>query len=344
MKKIIYPVILFAVLAGCNSKESREIKSTSVSGVKITKQEVRLEKEVQYLDFSGTIEPSQTIPLSFRTTGTVEKVLVEEGDFVKEGQLLAVVDDTDAQTMYEISLSKYQQATDAYDRLKSVYDKGSLPEIKWIEMETNLAQAKSTLELSKNNLEKCKLFAPANGIIGNRNIEPGMSAINISGSPLEIVDIKTVNIKIPVPENEISKIKKGLAATITVSALGNKKYEGTITNVSQVADRFSRTYDAKILVTNTDFELKPGMVCDVRLHIQLDEFSVLVPYPSVSEDSDGNSFVYLVDATNKRAKKQIVKTGNFVGSDIEIISGLTEGQEVVCKGNNKLMDNSLITW
>jgi len=219
MKKIIYPMILFAMLAGCNSKESREIKSTSVSGVKVTKQKVRIEKEVQNLEFSGTIEPSQTIPLSFRTPGTIEKVLVEEGDFVKKGQLLAVVDDTDVQTMYEISLTKYQQAADAYDRLKSVYDKGSLPEIKWIEMETNLAQAKSSLELSKNNLGKCKLFSPANGIIGNRNIEPGMSAINITGTPLEIVDIKTVNIKIPVPENEISKIKKGLVANITVSAL-----------------------------------------------------------------------------------------------------------------------------
>jgi RND family efflux transporter MFP subunit len=299
---------------------------------------------VQNLEFSGTIEPSQTIPLSFRTPGTVEKVLVEEGDFVKKGQLLATIDETDARNLYEMSASKYEQAADAYERLKSVYDKGSLAEIKWVEMETNLQQAKSSLELSKNNLGKCKLFSPANGIIGIRNIEPGMSAINITGTPLEIVDIKTVNIKIPIPENEISKIKKGLVANITVSALGNKKYEGIITNVSQVADKFSRTYDAKILVTNTDYELKPGMVCDVKLNIQLDEFSVLVPYQSVSEDSDGNTFVYLIDATNKRAKKQIVKTGNFVGSDIEIISGLTEGQEVVCKGNNKLMDNSLITW
>ena len=68
---------------------------------------------ITQLEFSGIVEPSQTIPLTFRTSGTVEKVLVEEGDFVKKGQLLATIDETDARNMLEITQSKYQQALDA---------------------------------------------------------------------------------------------------------------------------------------------------------------------------------------------------------------------------------------
>ncbi len=344
MKRLFYPVLLFAIIMGCKTEKSHEVQTTSEKSIKITTQQVRTENESLQLEFSGTVEPSQTIPLTFRTSGTVEKVLVEEGDFVKKGQLLATVDETDARNMLEITQSKYQQALDAYNRLKSVYNKGSLPEIKWVEMETNLAQAKSSLELAKNNLEKCKLISPSAGVIGKRNIEPGMSSINLTGAPLEIVDLKTVHIKIPVPEKEVSKIKKGLNADILVSALENKQFVGKIINVSPVADKFSRTYDAKIEVNNPDFELKPGMVCDVNLHLQLDNSIVLVPYPSITRDENGNAFVFLVDKVNKKAVKQVVETGNYVGSDVEILAGLTEGQEVVCEGKYKLSDNSLISW
>ena len=341
---MIYPLLLLSLLAGCNSKKSLEVQTSSEKSIKVTTQKVRLEKENLNLEFSGTVEPLQTIPLNFRTSGTVEKVLVDEGDFVKKGQLLATVDETDAQNMMEIAQSKYQQATDAYNRLKSVYDKGSLPEIKWVEMETNLSQARSSLELSKNNLEKCKLISPANGVIGNRNIEPGMSSINITGAPLEIVDIKTVNIKISVPENEISKMKKGLKAEISVSALDSKQFVGEITKISPVADKFSRTYDAKIEVKNPELELKPGMVCDVKFNLQFDNTIVLVPYPSVTQDENGNAFVFLVDSANKKAVKQVVRTGDYMGQEVKILAGLTEGQEVVCEGKYKLTDNSLITW
>jgi len=344
MKRLFYPVLLFAIITGCKTEKSHEVQTTSEKSIKITTQQVRTENESLQLEFSGIVEPSQTIPLTFRTSGTVEKVLVEEGDFVKKGQLLATIDETDARNMLEITQSKYQQALDAYNRLKSVYDKGSLPEIKWVEMETNLSQAKSSLELAKNNLEKCKLISPSSGIIGKRNIEPGMSSINLTGTPLEIVDLKTVHIKIPVPEKEVSKIKKGLNADISVAALGNKHFEGKIINVSPVADKFSRTYDAKIEINNPGFELKPGMVCDVNLHLQLDNSIVLVPYPSVTRDENGNAFVFLVDKINKKAVKQLVETGNYVGSDVEILAGLTEGQEIVCDGKYKLSDNSLISW
>lgn len=348
MKRILVPFALVLVLLACKQqvdpKQAQDSENKLDKAVKVTVKEVKLASDEALLKYSGTVEASQTIPLSFRTSGTVEKVLVNEGDFVKSGQLLAMVDETDARNMLEITQSKYQQAVDAYDRLKTVYDKGSLPEVKWVEMETNLAQAKASLELSKNNLDKCKLVAPSSGIIGRRNIEPGMSSISLAGSPLEIVDINTVNIKIPVPENEISKIKKGLRAKISVGALGNKKYEGTIVNVSPVADKFSRTYDAKIEVKNPNLDLKPGMVCDVSLDISSDTDLIIVPYQSISEDSNGKTFVYLVDLQNKKALKQIVDAGDYFGDYVEIISGLTPGQTIVNKGVSKLSDNCIITW
>jgi RND family efflux transporter MFP subunit len=342
MKKSVYLAILTAILAGCHPAQDQE-NTISEKSIAVTVSEVRSEHVAVNLRYSGTVEPSQTIPLNFQTTGTVEQVMVDAGDAVKKGQLLATLDKNDMQSLNEITKAKYQQAKDAYDRLKIVHDQGSLTEIKWVEMETNLEQAKSSLEISRNNLEKCALRAPVGGIIGRRNVEPGMSSLGIT-APLELVQIAVVFVKISVPENEIGKIKKGLRANIVVSALNGKKFSGDITNVSPVADAFARTYEAKITVNNPTLELKPGMVCDVTLNLTTERELMLVPCQSVIQDNDGNHFVYVVDTGRKRVKKQRVEVGNYSGTNLEILSGLTRGETIICEGKEKLSDNTLINF
>jgi RND family efflux transporter MFP subunit len=222
-----------------------------------------------------------------------------------------------------------------------VHDNGSLSEVKWVEMETNLKKAESQLEVAKNSLEKCNLYAPVSGIIGKRNVEPGQSALS-SFAPLELVKIETVLVKISVPENEIGKIKKGMNASFTISALDNKQYEGTITNVGVVADQFSRTYEVKITVKNPELEIKPGMVCDVTLNSTTEKQMVLIPYNAVTKDSEGNSIVFVVNDDQKSVRKQAVKIGNYQTKGLEILSGLTANQTVVVEGKEKLTDNSQI--
>ena len=340
---MIISVMAFCMLIACNSRENQE-NLPGMKPVTVTTVMVKKEKLVAALRYSGTIEAYQNIPLNFQTTGTVQEVLVDAGDIVQKGQLLARLDQTDALSMYEITLSQYQQAKDAYDRLKSVYEKGSLPEIKWVEMESKLEQAQSSLNLAKNNLAKCKLHAPVNGMVGKRNIEPGMSSISIAAAPLELVDIRQVYVKISVPENEVARIVKGMKAIFTVSALNDKEFKGEVANISPVADRISRTYEAKILVPNPDLSLKPGMVCDVKMETAMEKELVMVPNQSVSRDDNNNTFVFVVDPAGKRARKQVIKTGQYHDSGLEVVSGLEAGQLIVNEGKEKLMDNSLIAF
>jgi len=340
MQKTMILSAIVIILFGCKQKQDN-VKQ-EVTTIKVKAQAVQTFNGLSNLRYSGTVEASQTIPLTFQSSGTVEQVLVQEGDAVRKGQLLATVDKADNQSIYNSSLAMYQQAKDAYDRLKQVYDNGSLSEVKWVEMETNLKKAQSQLEVAKSSLDKCNLYAPASGVIGKRNIEPGQSAIS-SFAPLELVKIETVLVKISVPENEIGKIKKGMNAGFTISALDNKQYEGTITNVGVVADQFSRTYEVKITVKNPELEIKPGMVCDVVLNTSAEKTMVLVPYNSVTKDIEGNSFVFVVTPDKKTVKKQVVKVGGYQTNGLEITSGLTADQTIVIEGKEKLFDNSLIS-
>jgi len=339
MKQNLFLFAILIAMASCQQKQ--EVVKKESASIRVKAQPVQTISGLSNLRYSGTVEAAQTIPLTFQSSGTVEQVLVQEGDVVRKGQLLAVVNKADNQSIYNSSLAMYEQAKDGYDRLKQVYDKGSLSEVKWVEMETNLKQAESQLQIAKNNLDKCNLYAPTSGIVGKRNIEPGQSAMT-SLSPIELVKIETVSVKISVPENEIGKIKKGMTATFTISALDNKNFEGTITNVGVVADQFSRTYEVKMTVNNSNLEMKPGMVCDVVLNTTTEKELVVVPYNSVSKDTEGNSFVYIVSPDQKSVRKQIITVGDYQSSGVEVLSGLIANQTIVVEGKEKLLDNSLI--
>lgn len=337
-------LVLMAVLSACgNHQEATGIKPENKT-IRVKTIQVTTSSDESLLRYSGSIEPSVTIPLSFQNMGTVKNIYVEEGDFVKKGTLLASLDNKDMTNMHQIALSKYQQAKDAWDRLKTVYDEGSLTEIKWVEMETNLEQARSALELAKNNLEKCDLYSPDAGVIGKRNIEPGQSSIGGISAPIELIKIQSVFVKISVPENEISKIRKGQTASFTVAALDGKQFAGTIANISPLADAISRTYSAKITVNNTNLELKPGMVCDVQLTLSSSGNKMIVPFHAVSTDADGKTFVFVVSSDKKSVKKQIITTGNYQGTGIEVTGGLNPGETIVAEGKEKLTDNSLISF
>ena len=340
MKRNLFLFAILIAVASCQQKQ--EVVKKESASIRVKAQKVQTVSGLSNLRYSGTVEAAQTIPLSFQSSGTVEQVLVQEGDVVHKGQLLAVVNKADNQSIYNSSLATFQQAKDGYDRLKQVYDKGSLSEVKWVEMETNMKQAESQLQIAKNNLDKCNLYAPTNGIVGRRNVEPGQSSIS-SLSPIELVKIETVSVKISVPENEIGKIKKGMTATFTISALDNKSFEGTITNVGVVADQFSRTYEVKITVNNSNLEMKPGMVCDVILNTSTEKELVVVPYNAVSKDTEGNSFVYIVSPDKQSVKKQIIKVGAYQITGLEVLSGLTVNQSIVVEGKEKLSDNSIIS-
>lgn len=324
-----------------NKKKEQSDTHQKETFVFVKVEKVKLTNETVKLSYSGTVEAFQTIPLTFEGMATVEKVLVEEGDRVKKGQLLATLDKADMEKSYKSVEAMFIQANDAYTRMKQVYDKGSLPEIKWVETKSNLEQAKMQLDLAKNRLEKCNLFAPDNGIIGSRNIEPGQSSA-AGVPPLVLVKIDKILINFSVPENEIGKITKGKTAFVTIPALGDKGFEGIVSNVGVVANPYARTYMTKITVENSDRIIKPGMVCDVNFEREIDEELIVIPYTSVTTDDHGDTFVYVVSPDNSSVKKQIIEIGAYHKTGLIVLNGLAVNQFIVVEGKEKLTENTQI--
>lgn len=289
--------------------------------------------------YSGTIEESDSFPLSFSSIGTVAKVYVSEGDFVKKGQLLAELNEQTYKNSYEIALAALDQAEDAYKRLKPMYEKGNLPEIKFVEVESGLLQAKAAAEIAKKSLDDCKLYSPANGIVGDRSIEPGMIALPNLAS-IKIVLIDKVFAKVSISENEISLIEKGDKAKIIVTALNNAEFNGTVEEIGVLADPIAHTYKIKAGIPNTKQLIKPGMLCEVNIIKKSDTKALYVPGRAVMVNEAGKNFIYTVE--NNRAKRKYVKAGRLLNDGIEISGDISEGELVVVAGQQKLVDNSKV--
>lgn len=135
MKKILFGSALTLLSFGCSHPQSKT-QNTEVYNVAVQKMVVVDQNENG--SYIGSVEASVTIPLSFQMSGLVKSVLVSEGEAVKKGQLLAVLDSSSAFNAYQVAEAKERQTQDAFNRLETVYKNGSLTEIKWVEIQTGL--------------------------------------------------------------------------------------------------------------------------------------------------------------------------------------------------------------
>jgi RND family efflux transporter MFP subunit len=293
-------------------------------------------------NYVGTVEESSAISIGFSGTGTVERVLVSEGERVSKGQLLAVLNSSTAQNAYDVTKSTLRQAQDAYDRLKPLHEKGSITDIKFVEVETGLEKAKAMEAISKKSLEDCKLYAPMRGIIAKRSVEEG-AGVMPGLSVFKLVSIDQVNINVSIPENEIGSIKTGQLATVTVPALGNREYKGTTEKKGVEANPISHTYSLKIKISNPKSELMPGMVCKASLPNSADnnDKKIIVPNKSVQTSPDNKHFVWLADGNI--AKRHFITIGSLSDYGIIVESGLSEGDKVIVDGYNKISEGMQIS-
>lgn len=290
--------------------------------------------------YTGIAEASQSIPLSFLTSGTIDQVFFNEGDNIRKGQLAASLNSISYQNAFNMAEAKEKQAKDAYDRLSAVYKNGSLPEVKMVEMETNLQQAESAMQIAKKNLDDCRLYSPVDGLIGKKSIDPGMNIL--SGiTAFTVVKIDKMFVKISIPENEIASVKKGETATFSVPALNNMPFTGKIEQKGVVANPLSHTYEIKLGVNNIHQQLMPGMLCNVTMANQGANGLIIIPQQIVQRDAKGKSFVFMVDSTNHTAIRKVIQTGKLMDNGlIEVLSGLTQHDRVITEGYQKINDQS----
>ncbi|MBP8777858.1 MAG: efflux RND transporter periplasmic adaptor subunit [Bacteroidaceae bacterium] len=325
------------LISSCHSEGNSSEKATAMKVETFTLNSTSTNSLKTYV---GTVEESEGSSLSFAAMGTVQQVYVETGQQVTKGQILARLDKASAHDSYTAARASLQQAEDSYRRLHELHEKGSLPEIQYVEVQTKLSQAKSAERIAKKVLTDCILRAPYSGLIANREIDEGQNVIP-GQSAFRLVKIDRVEVKIPVPENEISDLKVGQKIQFTVTALGSETFTGVLKEKGVVANPLSHTYEVKIVLQNPGNKLMPGMVCSVHIDtLQKSEKGkeLIIASEIVSLDANGAQYVWTV--IHGKAHKQNVTVGEQTESGVQITSGLSEGDVIIIKGQQKVSEGT----
>ncbi|MBQ8127088.1 MAG: efflux RND transporter periplasmic adaptor subunit [Prevotella sp.] len=321
--------------------------------------------------FVGTVEEREATAVSFTGMGVVRRVLVSEGQHVGRGQLLAEMDDTQARNLLAGAEAQVAQAEDALARYSQLHEAGSMTEAQWVEVQSKVAQARSSLEVARKNVADCRLTAPVSGIIGRKLVGAGETALP-SQAVVTILDISQVKVRVAVPEAEISHIDAGTPTYIKVEAVG-RTFEGGRIEKGIVADAMTHTYDVRIAVDNRERRLLPGMVAAVRFVAAMPQHTgtgqgseagldgrtgedsetgldgrtgqqaMTLPVTAVQQRAAGQLFVWTV-AADSTAHRTPVSIGPTSGNRVSITEGLKGGERIVTEGYQKLSEGTRVIF
>ena len=326
--------VMLLSLSSCRHGENAD-KSDPIKVKVITIDTVRSGLLRNYV---GEIEEKLSLSLSFATGGKVEKVMVHEGDYVREGQLLVTVNTATARNAYNSAKAQLEQAEDAYRRLKIVYDQGSLAEVKWVEMLTNLEKARSMEQIAKKQLSDCELYAPASGVIGKCNARVGVGLL--PGEPaVTLLDVSEVSVTFAVPENEISSLPIGRETNIIIPALNDMVLQGQVSEKSITSNPVAHSYQVKIALPNSNRKLLPGMVCKVVVD-QPNEDGFVIPANCVQTRPEGLC-IWVVK--NGKPERRIIEATEYVVNGVLVLEGLHQDDTVIVEGQQKLFTGAEIT-
>lgn len=342
---------------------------------------------------TGTLQPLTQVDISSELSGVVRSVAVDENDTVKKGEVLAELDTV--RTVANIERAKASvkvaeaqigqakttltEADQSLSRSKQLSDRGMVSQqvldtalaardranAAVAVAEANLAIAQADLKLQEADLQKSKIYAPIDGIVLTRSVDPGQTVASSLQAPVLFViaaDLKKMELKAAIDEADIGAVKPGLTARFTVDAFPDRAFNADIRDISfaSVTTEGVVTYDARLDVENDELLLRPGMTATVAVVTREATGVLTVPSaafrfspPQVSSetgwslqrlfmprmgrprgerqqrgrDPDGTRAIYVLkDGQPVRVQ---VKTGSTDGEKTEVLSGLTEGDQVI---------------
>lgn len=331
--KISLGLILLALAAACGGGgDASKEKNRPPPVVKV--EPVSTMRFVEAIEAVGTAAANEQVTLAAPVTERVLRLGFDDGDFVRKGQMIAVLNQGQEAAQLAEAQARQREAQQQLSRIQTLKRRGFATQSS---LDTQLAAASSARAQAaeaRASIGERVITAPFAGYASLRTISPG--AIVSSGTPIATIsDISTIKLDFPVPETLLSTIKPGLTIQGIAAAYPDQPFRGQIANVDPVIDPNTRSVMVRAHLPNPDARLKPGMLLTVAIETA-PRLGLSVPELAVVGEGD-QRFVYVVGKDGK-VKRTAVKTGLRSAGRIEILEGLKAGQPVVTEGVVKLAD------
>ena len=355
MKRIL-PILTLSILTliSCSDKSS-DTSKVDIPTVAVVTKTAKKTTSIQTIETSGKVTAKQSATISTRIMGNVKSVAVNIGDKVSKGQLLLNLDDTDLQAKLLQTESGIVQARanlknveTNYNRIKNLFEMNSASQKELDDISTHFNIAKAQLEAAKQNktqvlsqLNYTKIKAPFNGVITGKMIKEG--DIANPGMPLLVVEDKDqLEVVTAIAESDISSIAKDNEVTIYIPSLGTE-LTGAVKELSSSSKLSGGQYMATISLTTASKNILPGMYAKVTFIIQgeSDQSGIYIDKKALVQKGQLTG-IYTVSHKNTAILRWI-QTGAENMNQIEVISGVNDGDQYIVSSDSKLFNGIQIT-
>ena len=350
-----------AALAGCSSQQAKSAKAGGPPpAVPVGVAAVKQGDFNVYLNGLGSVEAFYTVSLKTRIDGQIMQVNFNEGQDVKKGDLLIVIDPRP----YDVALQQAQanlqkdeaQLTNAkaqYERNKVLYEQGVVAkqdldtmQASFGTFEGTIASDKAAIENAKLNLTYCYIKSPIDGRIGLRQVDPGNYVTAAGGTAMVVItQLHPIAVIFTLPEDQLQTVREHMRqGALEVDAYSRddqtKLATGKLLTIDNQIDQTTGTAKLKGVFDNPENNLWPNQFVNVHLLLQTRKDAVTAPASAILRGPDG-PFSYVVDANNT-VQMRPVQVALTQGSTVVIASGLQGGDKVVTDGQEKLQAGSRV--
>ena len=298
-----------------------------------------------YFEIQGNVTTKDLLVITPEYNGILTRVYVKEGEKVKKGQTLAKIDDGGlSQQLAQLQIQA-ELAKTTYERQKRLWDQNIGSEIQFLQAKSNYeAQAKAVNQLEQQ-IAKTVVKAPFSGTIDDVITEQGSVVAAGQSQLFRLVNLDNMYIETEVPERYIEDVTKGKHVVVEFPVL-NKTIETEVRQASDFIKPANRTFKVEVAIPNSEKNIKPNLTARLKINDYTSKDAILIPQSVISENAEGEQYVYTVADKNSDnegiAKKTIITTGKTQGDVIEVLSGIKDNTEVIKEGARSVKDSQTV--
>ena len=296
-----------------------------------------------YIQVQGSVKSDKLINIFPEFSGVIKNIYVKSGDDVKKGQSLIKIDDGGLKEQLSQLEIKYELTKTTFERQKRLWEQKIGSEIQFLETKSMFEAQKQAINQLKKQIQKTLIQAPFSGTIDNVIVKLGEVVYPGRSNLMMLLNMDNLYVESNVPEKYISSIKTGNKTILEFPLIG-KSVSSTVRQSGNYIHPINRTFKIEIDVKTNDFEVKPNLNSKVKINDYSNEKALMINQNIISVDSNNKEYVYKLFTKNNKdyVSKTTIETGKNDGKNIEVISGLNQGDLIVSEGIRKLVDNSRV--
>jgi len=317
---------------------------SKIMGVSI--EEIKSAEFKHYIEVQGRLDGEENVDVQPEGMGgAVQSILVQTGQYVTKGQILAKLKDAGQADQLKALESNYQLAKENFDRQQRLWDQKIGSEMQYLSAKANKESLEGQISALKQQINMSSIKSPINGTVEEINIKIGqLSSPSMPIPAFRIVNFNTIKVKAEVAEAYSKKVSLGDPVTVLFPDL-DREVKATVSAVSRYISPTNRTFIVEVKIDPSKDGFKANMIAILKITDYKVDNALSIPVKYIQTDMDGD-FVYIAQTVDSKyfAKKAMIKQGQSYNGVVEITEGLNVGDKLISSGYLDIEDGEAVRF